>query len=76
MQGQIIQGLDLIDIIKFIYHKNKVFQRVLLDDVESVLGKDSEEYKQIRKLILDSYNNYTRSIVRAIFGSDFEGIIK
>jgi len=39
------------------------------------LGKDSKEYTLVRKLVLDGFNNYTRSIVRAIFG-DIEYLVK
>lgn len=74
-RGVVIQGLDLLDIVGFISKKNKKFQAITLSDVEEVLGKDSEEYLLIRKIILDSFNNYTRSIVRSIFG-DIEYLVK
>jgi hypothetical protein len=67
-QGVVIQGLDLLDIIKFIARKNKKYQAMLLNDLEEVLPADSEEYKKVRKLFLDCFNNYTRSVLRAIFG--------
>ena len=75
MQGVVIQGLDLMDIVTFISKKNKKFQAILLADLEEVLGKDSEEFALVRKLILDGFNNYTRSIIRAIFG-DIEFMVK
>lgn len=68
----VIQGLDLLDVIHFVSKKNKKFQAILLQDVEQVLGKDTLEYAEVRKLILDSYNSYTRSILRVIFGNDFD----
>jgi hypothetical protein len=70
--GKVIQGLDVMDIIAIIGKKNRKYQAVLLGDIEEVIGKDSEEYLKIRKLILDSFNGYTRSILRLIFGDDFE----
>lgn len=74
MEGQsnIIIGLDPIDIVNYIGAKNKKFQAILLQDIEQVMDRESEEFKLVRKIILDSYNNYTRSVVRAILGSDFE----
>lgn len=72
MAGEIIQGLDVFDIIFLVGRKNKKFQAILLQEIEEVLGKDTEQYIRIRKLVLDSYNNYTRSMLRAIFGNDFE----
>lgn len=74
--GRIITGLDLLDIIGFIGRKNKSYQAILLSDIEEILGKDTKEFSQIRKLILDGFNNYTRSVLRVIFGNDFEGNIK
>jgi len=74
-RGVIIQGLDLIDIVTFISKKNKKFQAILLSELEETLGKDSKEYTLVRKLVLDGFNNYTRSIVRAIFG-DIEYLVK
>jgi hypothetical protein len=70
--GNIIQQLDLMDIIFFVGKKSRRFQAVLLQDIEEVLGKDTEEYTKVRKLVLDSFNNYTRSVLRTIFGNDFE----
>ncbi len=63
-----IQGLDILDVQDFITKKNKKFQAILLSDLEDILDPDSDSYKQVRKLILDSFNNYTRSIFRVIFG--------
>jgi DNA helicase HerA-like ATPase len=64
----VVQGLDLVDITTYIDKKNKKFQAILLTEIEEIIDKDSPEFKAIRKQVLDGYNNYTRSIVRAIFG--------
>lgn len=71
-KGRIVQGMDVIDTIKFISKKNKTYQAVLLGNIENVVPKDSEEYKAVRKMVLDSFNNYTRSIFKIIFGISFE----
>jgi hypothetical protein len=67
-QGTIIQGLDLKDIIGFIEKKNKKFQAITLSEFEEIMDKNSDEFKAMRKITLDNYNNYTRSVIRAIFG--------
>ncbi len=72
-EGYLIQGLDLRDIINFIDRKNKKFQAITLTEYEEILDKHSPEFRAIRKITLDNYNNYTRSVVRAIFG-DVENI--
>lgn len=73
-EGKVIQGLDVIDLIVVVGQKNKKFTAIALQEIEEILGKDSEEYKSIRKVFLDSFNNYTRSVMRSIFGDDFEYI--
>jgi hypothetical protein len=67
-EGVIIQGLDLEDIIGFIEKKNKKFQAITLSEYEEVMDRNTAEFRAIRKITLDNYNNYTRSVVRAIFG--------
>lgn len=70
----VIQGLDVIDVIKFIGKKNKKFQAILLGELEDyfpidpITRKRSDEFFLIRKLFLDGFNNYTRSVLRVIFG--------
>jgi hypothetical protein len=71
-KGKIIQGIDLLDAIKFIDRKCNVHIAVLLGNLEDVLGKDTEYYKKVRKLVLDSFNSYKKSILMIIFGTDFE----
>lgn len=63
-----IDGLDLFDLISFISKKNKRFLAIILADIEEILGKDSREYKLIRKIVLDGFNDYTRSVVKVVFG--------
>ena len=67
--GVKIEGLDLIDVVNFIHKRNKKYQAILLADIEEVLGKNSQEFNLIRKLVLDSYNDYTRSLIRLLFGN-------
>jgi hypothetical protein len=63
-----IDGLDLFDLITFISKKNKRFIAIILADIEEIVGKDSDTYQQIRKIVLDGFNDYTRSVVRIVFG--------
>lgn len=69
---QIVLGLDLIDVINFISRKNKQDIAKALQELELILPKDSEEYVLVRKLFLNYFNDYKRSICRAIFGTDLE----
>ncbi len=74
--SKIIEGLDIIDIVKLVDRKSRSYQAIILQDIETVIPKNSEEFHKVRKIILDNMNEYTRSILRAIFGTDFEGKIE
>lgn len=74
--NKIIEGIDLLDVIGFVDHKCKVFQRKMLDSIEAELRDDPEQYLKIRKIVLDGLNDYKRTILNTIFGTDFEGEIK
>lgn len=72
-EGVVIQGLDVIDVLKFIDKKQKRFLAISLNELEDIfeaagIGRDSDEFQLVRKLILDLVNEYTRSILRVIFG--------
>jgi hypothetical protein len=69
---QAIQGVDIIELIMDVGQKNKKFTAKTLQEIEAIMGKDSPEYPLVRKAVLDCFNNYTRSIMRSVFGNDFE----
>lgn len=66
--GHIIQGLDTIDVAKIISKKNSKFLAIGLQELEESLDKTQPNFSNIRKIFLDSFNDYTRSIMRVIFG--------
>ena len=66
--GVIMQGFDVLDVVAFIGRLTKRYQAVLLSNVEEILGNSHKDYPQIRKLILDSSNNFSRAVVSEIFG--------
>lgn len=68
----LMNGLDIIDAITILNKKNKKFQALLLEDVESYINKDTELYKKLRKSILDYFNDFSRSVARIITGDEDE----
>ena len=70
----IFQEVDVIALIKIIGKKNKISQAKILQKLEKSIP-DPEEYKEVRKFVLDELNNLTRAFVKATFG-DIEFLIK
>jgi hypothetical protein len=75
MDNKIIEGLDVLDIVSIIDKKSRAYQAIILQEVEGVIPKNSPEFSKVRKIVLDNMNEYTRSMLRAVFGVDFEGKI-
>ncbi len=69
----IIDGLNMFDIINLISRKNRRYMANALDELEEILGKDSEQFVRARKIVLDTMNDYTRSVFVTLFGN-IEGI--
>jgi hypothetical protein len=66
--SQIVQEVDLLDLVKYASKKNKKLQAVLLQKLEEYFQKDSVEYLELRKVILDETSGAFRAIIREIFG--------
>ena len=66
--SQIVQEVDLLDLVKYASKKNKKLQAVLLQKLEEYFPKDSSEYLELRKVILDETSGAFRAIIREIFG--------
>jgi len=69
-----INGLDIQDITAIIERRKRRYLAILLSDIEEILGSDHEKYGLVRKTILDSFNDYARSVFRALFGEEVEGL--
>lgn len=66
--SNVIQEIDLIDTVNSMHHKNKKLQAVLLQKVEEFIPKDSPDYLELRKVILDETSGAFRGILRDLFG--------
>lgn len=64
---KVFQEVDVFDLLKEIGIRNKTLNAKVLQELEKHI-KDNDEFMELRKLILDEQNSYTRSIVRLIFG--------
>jgi hypothetical protein len=72
---ELIQEVDTLKLVYGIERKNKKMQAILLQKLELLIDKNSPEYDEYRRVILDESNNYARAIVRLIFG-DIDVLIK
>ena len=72
---KVIQDVDILEVIKSIAKRNKRTQARLLQEAEKVMNKNTPEYQEYRKFLLDELNSYTRFIVKELFG-DIEFLIR
>lgn len=75
MEGKYIQSMSVLSMISMIKKRAKLHQKLVLNGLEEIMGADTEEFKTARKLVLDNTNDFVRSIIKYIFGDDFEGPI-
>ena len=68
MSGKIVQEVDPLEVIRDIGKKNKRLQAKLLQRIELHIDRNSPEYADLRKFILDETSGFTRSILKDIFG--------
>lgn len=73
--SNVVQEVDILSVIRSVGKKNKKLQAMILQELENHVDKNSQEYEELRKFMLDEINSYTRSIMRDIFG-DIEFMIQ
>lgn len=70
-----INGLDAISVIKLSKKRSARYSAITLSEIEEVKGLTAEQYKWIRKAVLDNMNELRRAILRDILGGDVEGTL-
>ena len=74
-EGRIdINGLDLIGFMNLAFRRTRRYTAITLAEVEE-LNLTEEQYKFVRKAVLDNMNELTRSILRDVLGGDIEGTL-
>ena len=64
--GNIFQEVDILQVIRKIGTLNKRTQAKILQRLEQSIEPGTEDYKELRKYILDELNGLTRGIIREI----------
>lgn len=66
-------GLDILSILSILERRKGTYLSLLLEDLE-VLYKKNEDpgFLAVRKLILDYFNDYYRSLIKVVTDGDIE----
>ena len=67
-QHKAVQEVDIIDVIRGVGKKSKKHQAKVLQEIEKHMKRGTIEFEEFRKFFLDEQNNFTRSVIREIFG--------
>lgn len=74
METEVLPGLDGTDILNLLNRKKNSYIKSTLSTLEEAFNTSvPPTYEVVRKLFLDSINDYTRSVERALLGSTPEG---
>jgi len=73
--SNIVQEVDLLEVIRSVGKKSKKHQAKILQELEKHIKKGTPEFEEFRKFFLDEQNNFTRAVMRDIFG-DIEYMLK
>ena len=60
-------GLDDFDLVKIVGTKKNAYLKLALESLERE-GLDKESFLNIRKIFLDNFNEFERSILRVFIG--------
>lgn len=71
---QPVEPIDMLDILGILSRRKDTYLSFLLDDLEILYRKNpNPPYQDVRRLILDYFNDYYRSFVKAVVGGEVEG---
>lgn len=67
-----INGLDAISSLSILEKQSRKFQKLVMNDLETVLDKTDPNFPLIRKIIFDYFSEFTRSVERLFLSDDVE----
>ncbi len=65
-------GLDILSILSILERRKGTYLSLLLGDLELLYKRGTPSYNDVRKLILDYFNDYYRSLIRVVTDGDVE----
>lgn len=69
----VINNVSILDVIQFVSKKNGRYIATMLARIEDIIPPDSETFQEVRKIVLDGMNDFSRAILIEIFGN-IEGL--
>lgn len=72
MDGVLIEGVDIVEVLNFLEKKKNKYLAIILNDLELILKDSRQEYSSTRKVILDTFNEYSRAISEVLFHDSLE----
>jgi len=63
----------MLDNIQLLRRKKDKYIASMMDELEQVLEPDSKEFAFVRKIVLDHFNDYHRTVYKIILGIEVEG---
>ncbi len=68
-----VNGIALLQLIADIEARKRMYTRLALEDIERLVEHDELKFPAIRKIVLDSMNDFTRAISTELgFGTEAE----
>ncbi len=66
-------SLDMLSILSILERRKGTYLSLLLDDLELLYKRNSSpDFHEVRKLILDYFNDYYRSLIKVVTDGDIE----
>jgi len=63
----------MLNEIQLLRRKKDKYIASMMDELEQVLEPDSREFAYVRKIVLDHFNDYHRTVYKIMLGVEVEG---
>lgn len=69
----LVEPVDMLDILGILERRKNTYLSFLLSDLERLFDRNpSPHYEDVRKMVLDYFNDYYRSFIKAVIGGEIE----
>ncbi len=64
--------IDMLDILGILERRKNTYLSFLLNDLEMLFNRGNPDYQHVRKMVLDYFNDYYRSFIKAVVDGEIE----